>query len=128
MKKQHFVRIRRETKPFILQANNIASNNFQSANKNNQQSARKCSKKIPSYQAGFSKHGAAINKIEILKRIITKSATENLELKMLCIDFKKAFDSVSDCFIYLSPKAHGVSKSLTKKDHVALEFSKSQNS
>eukprot|EP00924_Labyrinthula_sp_SR-Ha-C_P016882 snap_masked-scaffold_6-processed-gene-17.6-mRNA-1 protein AED:1.00 eAED:1.00 QI:0/0/0/0/1/1/2/0/275 len=71
--------------------------------------------KIPSYQAGFRKYRATTHKIEILKPITMKNVRENLGLKMLFIDFKKAFDSVSHCFICLSLREHGVPKSLIKK-------------
>eukprot|EP00924_Labyrinthula_sp_SR-Ha-C_P000152 augustus_masked-scaffold_39-processed-gene-2.89-mRNA-1 protein AED:1.00 eAED:1.00 QI:0/0/0/0/1/1/4/0/1303 len=70
--------------------------------------------KLPSYQAGFRSGHSTINKIEILNNIVKKKLLQNTKLKLLFIDFQKAFDSVNHDFIQLSLKEHGVSSKLRK--------------
>eukprot|EP00924_Labyrinthula_sp_SR-Ha-C_P002158 augustus_masked-scaffold_19-processed-gene-2.36-mRNA-1 protein AED:1.00 eAED:1.00 QI:0/0/0/0/1/1/2/0/531 len=70
--------------------------------------------KLPSYQAGFRSGHSTINKIEILNNIVKKKLLQNTKLKLLFIDFQKAFDSVNHDFIQLSLKEHGVPSKLRK--------------
>eukprot|EP00924_Labyrinthula_sp_SR-Ha-C_P015902 augustus_masked-scaffold_4-processed-gene-12.37-mRNA-1 protein AED:1.00 eAED:1.00 QI:0/0/0/0/1/1/4/0/1011 len=64
--------------------------------------------KLPSYEAGFRSGHSTINKIEIRNNIVKKKLLQNTKLKLLFIDFQKAFDSVNHDFIQLSLKEHGV--------------------
>eukprot|EP00924_Labyrinthula_sp_SR-Ha-C_P003274 augustus_masked-scaffold_15-processed-gene-4.15-mRNA-1 protein AED:1.00 eAED:1.00 QI:0/0/0/0/1/1/3/0/928 len=70
--------------------------------------------KLPSYQAGFRSGHSTTNKIEILNNIVKKKLLQNTKLKLLFIDFQKAFDSVNHDFIQLSLKEHGVPSKLRK--------------
>eukprot|EP00924_Labyrinthula_sp_SR-Ha-C_P011850 snap_masked-scaffold_100-processed-gene-0.5-mRNA-1 protein AED:1.00 eAED:1.00 QI:0/-1/0/0/-1/1/1/0/609 len=70
--------------------------------------------KLPSYQAGFRTGHSTINKIEILNNIVKKKLLQNTKLKLLFIDFQKAFDSVNHDFLQLSLKEHGVPSKLRK--------------
>eukprot|EP00924_Labyrinthula_sp_SR-Ha-C_P008324 augustus_masked-scaffold_11-processed-gene-9.56-mRNA-1 protein AED:1.00 eAED:1.00 QI:0/0/0/0/1/1/2/0/636 len=70
--------------------------------------------KLPSYQAGFRSGHSTINKIEILNNIVKKKLLQSTKLKLLFIDFQKAFDSVNHDFLQLSLKEHGVPRNLRK--------------
>eukprot|EP00924_Labyrinthula_sp_SR-Ha-C_P011892 augustus_masked-scaffold_76-processed-gene-0.76-mRNA-1 protein AED:1.00 eAED:1.00 QI:0/0/0/0/1/1/2/0/889 len=70
--------------------------------------------KLPSYQAGFRSNFSTMNKIEVLNSIVKHCLRKNQKLKLLFVDFQKAFDSVDYRFIQISLKEHHVPKKLRK--------------
>eukprot|EP00924_Labyrinthula_sp_SR-Ha-C_P001167 augustus_masked-scaffold_7-processed-gene-15.47-mRNA-1 protein AED:1.00 eAED:1.00 QI:0/0/0/0/1/1/2/0/1077 len=70
--------------------------------------------KLPSYQAGFRSNFSTMNKIEVLNSIVKHCLRKNQKLKLLFVDFQKAFDSVDHRFIQISLKEHHVPKKLRK--------------
>eukprot|EP00924_Labyrinthula_sp_SR-Ha-C_P013047 snap_masked-scaffold_12-processed-gene-7.35-mRNA-1 protein AED:1.00 eAED:1.00 QI:0/-1/0/0/-1/1/1/0/1167 len=70
--------------------------------------------KLPDYQAGFRNNRSTIQKIEALDTIIKETLKQKIYLRILFIDFAKAFDSISHKFMKLALEEHHVPKKLIK--------------
>eukprot|EP00924_Labyrinthula_sp_SR-Ha-C_P010128 augustus_masked-scaffold_40-processed-gene-2.56-mRNA-1 protein AED:1.00 eAED:1.00 QI:0/0/0/0/1/1/2/0/1108 len=70
--------------------------------------------KLPDYQAGFRNNRSTIQKIEALDTIIKETLKQKIYLRILFIDFAKAFDSISHKFMKLALEEHHVQKNLIK--------------
>eukprot|EP00924_Labyrinthula_sp_SR-Ha-C_P015786 snap_masked-scaffold_4-processed-gene-9.38-mRNA-1 protein AED:0.44 eAED:0.47 QI:0/-1/0/1/-1/1/1/0/900 len=70
--------------------------------------------KLPDYQAGFRNSRSTIQKIEALDTIIKETLKRKIYLRILFIDFAKAFDSISHKFMKLALEEHHVPKKLIK--------------
>eukprot|EP00924_Labyrinthula_sp_SR-Ha-C_P014842 snap_masked-scaffold_96-processed-gene-0.1-mRNA-1 protein AED:1.00 eAED:1.00 QI:0/-1/0/0/-1/1/1/0/939 len=70
--------------------------------------------KLPDYQAGFRNSRSTIQKIEALDTIIKETLKQKIYLRILFIDFAKAFDSISHKFMKLALEEHHVPRKLIK--------------
>eukprot|EP00924_Labyrinthula_sp_SR-Ha-C_P001297 augustus_masked-scaffold_7-processed-gene-19.89-mRNA-1 protein AED:1.00 eAED:1.00 QI:0/-1/0/0/-1/1/1/0/1053 len=70
--------------------------------------------KLPDYQAGFRNNRSTIQRIEALDTIIKETLKQKIYLRILFIDFAKAFDSISHKFMKLALEEHHVPKKLIK--------------
>eukprot|EP00924_Labyrinthula_sp_SR-Ha-C_P015962 augustus_masked-scaffold_4-processed-gene-14.53-mRNA-1 protein AED:1.00 eAED:1.00 QI:0/0/0/0/1/1/2/0/1120 len=70
--------------------------------------------RLPDYQAGFRNSYSTIQNIEALDTIIKEILKRKIYLRILFIDFAKAFDSISHKFMKLALEEHHVPKKLIK--------------
>eukprot|EP00924_Labyrinthula_sp_SR-Ha-C_P005450 augustus_masked-scaffold_1-processed-gene-31.66-mRNA-1 protein AED:1.00 eAED:1.00 QI:0/-1/0/0/-1/1/1/0/1165 len=70
--------------------------------------------KLPNYQEEFRNNRSTIQKIEELDTIIKETLKQKIYLRILFIDFAKAFDSISHKFMKLALEEHHVPKKLIK--------------
>eukprot|EP00924_Labyrinthula_sp_SR-Ha-C_P002613 augustus_masked-scaffold_13-processed-gene-1.0-mRNA-1 protein AED:1.00 eAED:1.00 QI:0/-1/0/0/-1/1/1/0/1019 len=70
--------------------------------------------KVLVYQAGFRNSRSTMQKIEAVHTIIKETLKRKIYLRILFIDFAKAFDSISHKFMKLALEEHHVPKKLIK--------------
>lgn len=76
---------------------------------------------IGEYQGGFRKGRSTIDQIFTIKQIQHKSYEQNLDLHMLFIDYKQAYDSIKRLQIYKAMEKLGVPSKMIKLVEMTLQ-------
>ena len=66
------------------------------------------------YQCGFRKEQSATDNLLMLRCIPEKFYELNIDLHLLSIDFKQAYDSINSTYLYESLREFGIPKKLVK--------------
>jgi sorting nexin-29 len=78
------------------------------------------------YQCGFRRGRSMIDNLSMLRIICEKFYEYDLELHLLFLDFKQAYDSVDRRFLYNTLKEFGIPNKLVSLIKMTLENSKSK--